>query len=150
MGVDVDRLKKAADKIRDMEREKAQQDAKKLAEVEKVMTSDVVEEAPEMSIEEKKLAIGAVIDIIQKKYPHITQGIALDFIKTHYEDLINGADPIAEFEEYVSVNTDYVDEAKTIDIYGDGDVVVNIDKACLLYTSPSPRDRQKSRMPSSA
>ena len=25
-----------------------------------------------------------------------------------------------------------------------------VDKACLLYTSPSPRDRQKSRMPSSA
>ena len=25
-----------------------------------------------------------------------------------------------------------------------------IDKSCLLYTSPSPRDRQKSRMPSSA
>ena len=26
----------------------------------------------------------------------------------------------------------------------------NIKKGCLLYTSPSPRDRQKSRMPSSA
>ena len=26
----------------------------------------------------------------------------------------------------------------------------NLDDACLLYTSPSPRDRQKSRMPSSA
>ena len=26
----------------------------------------------------------------------------------------------------------------------------NIIKGCLLYTSPSPRDRQKSRMPSSA
>ena len=25
-----------------------------------------------------------------------------------------------------------------------------ISRACLLYTSPSPRDRQKSRMPSSA
>ena len=25
-----------------------------------------------------------------------------------------------------------------------------LDKDCLLYTSPSPRDRQKSRMPSSA
>ena len=25
-----------------------------------------------------------------------------------------------------------------------------INNACLLYTSPSPRDRQKSRMPSSA
>ena len=26
----------------------------------------------------------------------------------------------------------------------------NLSKSCLLYTSPSPRDRQKSRMPSSA
>ena len=25
----------------------------------------------------------------------------------------------------------------------------NLEEACLLYTSPSPRDRQKSRMPSS-
>ena len=31
---------------------------------------------------------------------------------------------------------------------GEGTDVVN--KNCLLYTSPSPRDRQKSRMPSSA
>ena len=28
--------------------------------------------------------------------------------------------------------------------------IKNIVKGCLLYTSPSPRDRQKSRMPSSA
>ena len=28
--------------------------------------------------------------------------------------------------------------------------VANNDRTCLLYTSPSPRDRQKSRMPSSA
>ena len=27
---------------------------------------------------------------------------------------------------------------------------LSLDKSCLLYTSPSPRDRQKSRMPSSA
>ena len=34
---------------------------------------------------------------------------------------------------------------------GHGDTVVgNSIKTCLLYTSPSPRDRQKSRMPSSA
>ena len=26
----------------------------------------------------------------------------------------------------------------------------DLDRLCLLYTSPSPRDRQKSRMPSSA
>ena len=29
-------------------------------------------------------------------------------------------------------------------------VEAGVDKNCLLYTSPSPRDRQKSRMPSSA
>ena len=27
---------------------------------------------------------------------------------------------------------------------------IMLSQACLLYTSPSPRDRQKSRMPSSA
>ena len=30
------------------------------------------------------------------------------------------------------------------------DVLITVDRNCLLYTSPSPRDRQKSRMPSSA
>ena len=29
-------------------------------------------------------------------------------------------------------------------------LITNKEKGCLLYTSPSPRDRQKSRMPSSA
>ena len=32
----------------------------------------------------------------------------------------------------------------------DGEVVCDYLQPCLLYTSPSPRDRQKSRMPSSA
>ena len=31
-----------------------------------------------------------------------------------------------------------------------GVAVVGKSRDCLLYTSPSPRDRQKSRMPSSA
>ena len=32
-----------------------------------------------------------------------------------------------------------------------GELAANLDsRICLLYTSPSPRDRQKSRMPSSA
>ena len=31
-----------------------------------------------------------------------------------------------------------------------GDDIITSTKICLLYTSPSPRDRQKSRMPSSA
>ena len=32
----------------------------------------------------------------------------------------------------------------------DGTFILRIEDTCLLYTSPSPRDRQKSRMPSSA
>ena len=32
----------------------------------------------------------------------------------------------------------------------DKQFIIENSKACLLYTSPSPRDRQKSRMPSSA
>ena len=38
------------------------------------------------------------------------------------------------------------------DLVHEGQVLINFDPndACLLYTSPSPRDRQKSRMPSSA
>ena len=31
-----------------------------------------------------------------------------------------------------------------------GETIIDVDNSCLLYTSPSPRDRQKSRMPSSA
>ena len=40
---------------------------------------------------------------------------------------------------------DYVDNTDIAVIMVSGD-----NKCCLLYTSPSPRDRQKSRMPSSA
>ena len=33
---------------------------------------------------------------------------------------------------------------------GDDHISFNLDMTCLLYTSPSPRDRTRSRMPSSA
>ena len=35
-------------------------------------------------------------------------------------------------------------------VYTRGKGIVVQEPSCLLYTSPSPRDRQKSRMPSSA
>ena len=55
------------------------------------------------------------------------------------------------------INED-VDGDGTLDVNEDLDGDGNLDEAedqdgdglCLLYTSPSPRDRQKSRMPSSA
>ena len=36
------------------------------------------------------------------------------------------------------------------DLRDDRDVIKELAKACLLYTSPSPRDQRGSRMPSSA
>ena len=45
-------------------------------------------------------------------------------------------------------NTKFKNAPIVFTIHGGG--FKNGSKACLLYTSPSPRDRQKSRMPSSA
>ena len=48
---------------------------------------------------------------------------------------------------------DYTSDGKgmaTPDITYRRNYTVNVEKACLLYTSPSPRDRTRSRMPSSA
>ena len=52
---------------------------------------------------------------------------------------VNGIDALAGFEPIVEVD----------DVEG-GYLYVEMLTTCLLYTSPSPRDRQKSRMPSSA
>ena len=41
-------------------------------------------------------------------------------------------------------------QEKVDDLYNAIQPLLNNLKACLLYTSPSPRDRQRSRMPSSA
>ena len=43
-----------------------------------------------------------------------------------------------------------VTDTRTFDNDKSGAILVEKIKDCLLYTSPSPRDRQKSRMPSSA
>ena len=42
------------------------------------------------------------------------------------------------------------DIEKAIELLREKGMAKAAKKACLLYTSPSPRDRQKSRMPSSA
>ena len=58
-------------------------------------------------------------------------------------DMLRVIEPLTEnqkklFESY--------DEGKNLIAYG----VAGTGKTCLLYTSPSPRDRTRSRMPSSA
>ena len=49
-----------------------------------------------------------------------------------------------------SAKTTIVDVGDKINQFSLKEVGVARERICLLYTSPSPRDRQKSRMPSSA
>ena len=46
--------------------------------------------------------------------------------------------------------TDFLPPEKAFQVIAETKDNANIHITCLLYTSPSPRDRQKSRMPSSA
>ena len=53
----------------------------------------------------------------------------------------------------VGVTSIYLEFGWGTDIYRNRQIIaerLDLIKSCLLYTSPSPRDRQKSRMPSSA
>ena len=52
-----------------------------------------------------------------------------------------------EFRGFVSGNIDYLSHYDRMEVYDWWD---GLKKVCLLYTSPSPRDRSVSRMPSSA
>ena len=50
-----------------------------------------------------------------------------------------------------NVSVDYLASTGTQPVWNSkGEVIASLFYTCLLYTSPSPRDRQKSRMPSSA
>ena len=60
-------------------------------------------------------------------------------------------DPFAE-NDWISWSK-LMKSIKNVQIVGDDLYVTNLErlkKGCLLYTSPSPRDRTRSRMPSSA
>ena len=73
---------------------------------------------------------------------------------------ITGGEPLLQQEVYALIDAllkmEYEVSVETngsigIEKLAERDVRIKMDfKLCLLYTSPSPRDRQKSRMPSSA
>ena len=62
------------------------------------------------------------------------------FVDLFYEDESAEANEIALFN---AIHDEPLPEGTKIRRF-------RVDNTCLLYTSPSPRDRQKSRMPSSA
>ena len=60
------------------------------------------------------------------------------------------ADSVLDISESERTRIRKAAESAKIEIAGLHWLLVSPPRPCLLYTSPSPRDRQKSRMPSSA
>ena len=61
-----------------------------------------------------------------------------------------GASGTPTIESPNNLNLNAVNVAISTNVSIGGTLTVSGNVSCLLYTSPSPRDRQKSRMPSSA
>jgi len=75
-------------------------------------------------VESLKEEIVDVIGLIKSKYPEVSNNDIKDFIKMHFADIQAGADPMAEFEEFLTVNPEIlnVDEKKGRDLDGDEDI----------------------------
>ena len=73
------------------------------------------------------------LEVIRNALPAVANEMATDLQRTSYNMMIY------EVRDFCTALVD-----------PDGQLVSQNVGGCLLYTSPSPRDRQKSRMPSSA
>ena len=74
-----------------------------------------------------------------------------DSYKSFFEDNLSKKDP----ELYKAIQDELLRQQQHIELIASENIVSQAvleaqGSVCLLYTSPSPRDRQKSRMPSSA
>ena len=77
----------------------------------------------------------------------VMQGVSSNYDIDLFQKLINAIKNQSEGgeESHYRVIADHIRSSAFLIMDG-----VTPDNDCLLYTSPSPRDRQKSRMPSSA
>ena len=88
---------------------------------------------------------GGIGSVISKSFAE--QGAK---VIVHYNNSKDNAEKIAKEIGGVAINADLTDAKQSEDLF---DSIISKEgkiDVCLLYTSPSPRDRQKSRMPSSA
>ena len=77
----------------------------------------------------------------------LTEGLLSADIEDH-EEAIENYDKALEIVESVEI---YLNKGVSLaELERFEEALECYDKACLLYTSPSPRDRTRSRMPSSA
>ena len=69
-----------------------------------------------------------------------------DSYKSFFEDSLSVKDP----ELYKAIKDELIRQQQHIELIASENIVSQAVLDCLLYTSPSPRDGTKSRMPSSA
>ena len=81
-------------------------------------------------------------DIIQRTILHVQKNKTLHIIGV--SDVTNCINILAELSKKIKEINCFKNDSKGV---ANTDSIINI---CLLYTSPSPRDRTRSRMPSSA
>ena len=118
-------------------------------------SDEIQRQLNESETERKELAVIAERERIARDL-HDIVGHALTVVslKSQVAHKMVGSDPDqarSELDEISTIASDALSEVrKTISDYRQSGIQRALDDACLLYTSPSPRDRQKSRMPSSA
>ena len=84
------------------------------------------------------------LDVIEEIYqacPNL-ESISAEVVADTAEEMIEQAQPYIDFSDIVTIKVPCTREGLK--------ACYELSNDCLLYTSPSPRDRQKSRMPSSA
>ena len=94
---------------------------------------------------------GIKVNEIIARLRHSTPGVTLISPPPHH-DIYSIEDLAQLIYDLKQINPDAKVCVKLVASTGIGTIAAGVAKAkaCLLYTSPSPRDRQKSRMPSSA
>tara|TARA_R110001606_G_scaffold150605_1_gene290833 strand:+ start:3272 stop:4990 length:1719 start_codon:yes stop_codon:yes gene_type:complete len=99
-----------------------------------------------MTEDAKKQLLGKVVGALRTKYPDITGGVLKDFILTHGQDLLNGADIEDEFGEYISVNyegpSDMSEAEEGIDMSSKDGYISFIDNENIL-TKYTPEDAEE-------
>ena len=108
---------------------------------------DVVNPNPPMSEDAKKAMLGKVLGVLKSKYRDvISTNIIKDFLKMHYQDLIDGADIEEEFEQYIDNNyegpSDMSEAEEGIDMSSKDGYISFIDNENIL-ANYTPEDAEE-------
>ena len=103
----------------------------------------------------KKIASEIVDERINNEISYCNKDLpAINTIKIENDKLVGYNTDYYGFSSVLFDKFNSLESVKDIIILGAGgaakSILYGLSNTCLLYTSPSPRDRQKSRMPSSA